>query len=230
MRHEESGISGISEIELLAVMTDHRQKLHESLVAWAQIIQATTERRLAKAVLVAVLNTSSIGGAFSGWLLAISGATIGLAFSDVESLLNVLSPGELRLVFGFLFASCTAGFFARIAGSYVDLYRQMSTELEAAIEAILKEHDIVEEEIEKTAGGMVEPPTLAPDFQRAVAAFVASLPPFMRSRALKGVERGQADPLFIYKRAVNIYLLQGAMVVVQAILFGLFVATIFWIV
>lgn len=208
-------------------MSEHITPLKKSLSNWAQIVQANTERRLAKAMFVSALNSSNIGGAFSGWLLAISGATIGLAFSDIESVLKILSPAELRTAFGFLFASCAAGFVARIAGSYVDLYRQLSTELEATVGAILEEHYLEAEKIKKTAGNLVEPPDLEPDLQRAVAQFLECIPSPFRQLALRSMAKGQADPLFIYKRATKIYFGQGLVVVVQVALFALFAITLF---
>jgi hypothetical protein len=208
-------------------MSDHLEKLHNSLGSWAKITQSNTEQRIAKALFSAILKTSNITGAFSGWLLAISGATIGLAFSSVDSVLQVLTPGELRAAVGFLLTSCVTGFIARIAGSYVDLHLQLISDLEDAIVGILDEHGVTQEQIEQTAGNLVPPPNLEPDIQRAVGQVLECLPAFLRNRALLGYKKGEADPLFVYKRATRINLIQGIVVIVQAVTFGLFAVVLF---
>ncbi|MDP3422114.1 MAG: hypothetical protein Q8S10_14475 [Thiobacillus sp.] len=203
-------------------MNEPIAKLQQSLSNWAQIVQANTEQRLAKAMFVTVLNSSGIGGAFSGWLLAISGATIGLAISNVESVLKVLNPGEFRTALGFLFASCAAGFFARIAGAYVDLYRQLSTELEATLLLILQEHELEAEKIKNTAGTLVQLPNIEPDLQKALVQFLECFPRPIRWLGMRGMQKGQADPLFVYKRATKIFFAQGWIVLGQVLLFALF--------
>jgi len=203
-------------------MNEPIEKLQQSLSNWAQIIQANTEQRLAKAMFITVLNSSGIGGAFSGWLLAISGATMGLAISNVESVLKVLNSSEFRTALGFLFASCATGFIARIAGAYVDLYRQLSTELEATLLLILKEHKLEAEKIKNTAGTLVEPPNVEPDLQKALVQFLECFPRPLRWLGMRGMKKGAADPLWVYKRATKIYFFQGWVVLGQVLFFALF--------
>ena len=176
-------------------MEDQLDNLKDSLNKWAETVQANTEQKITKALFTAVLNTSQIGGAFSGWLLAISGATIGLLFTDLGSVLQILSVSDLRWALIFLFCSCLAGVVARVAGTYVELFRQMIIELESTLESILREHGVEEEEIKRVAGGLVAPPELELDIERAFAHLLECIPKPQRWLAKRALVRGKADPL-----------------------------------
>ena len=196
--------------------------LEDALENWASMIRVGTEKRIAQSILFSVVTVSGISTQFSGWLLAICGATIGLAFSNLDSLVSFAKPSPIKAALLFLILSSFAGFIARIFGSYIELYRQIIIETDQRIKEVLEQHEKKAEEFKNTAGEDASVVDLYPNIEKAVSVALSCAPRAVRWWAGRGTKAGGADPFKVYKKAMKCILMQSFMIFFQVVFFGVF--------
>jgi hypothetical protein len=192
-------------------MTESSPNTEAVFKLWSELIRSNTEQSIAQSVLLALLNVSNISAQFSGWLMAICGATIGLAFSNIESIRATMGASGIQFAFLFLIVSCFFGFAARIFSGYVQLYRTIISEVQSSLKEILQAHETELDKVKETSRGDLEVPPSFPDIKRAILLVLDCFPSIFRRRIERKIKKqsGQ-NPFSIYRRAVAFVFAQSA--------------------
>ncbi len=114
-----------------------RKALHE----WADSIRSLTTHRLVEVTQLAILSSSPRLDDFAGWLLAISGGTLGLVIANAEAILRSTDPSLFKAGLYLLIASCVAGIAERLVGLRISVAVAIARHLERAFNKVLEEFD-----------------------------------------------------------------------------------------
>lgn len=109
-----------------------RKALHE----WADSIRSLTTQRLVEVTQLAILSSCSRLDDFAGWLLAISGGTLGLVIANAEPILRSTDPSLFKVGLYLLIASCLAGIAVRLVSLRISVVVAIARHLERAFNKV----------------------------------------------------------------------------------------------
>lgn len=191
-----------------------RALLHD----WVHSVRSSTNRRLAGAVHLAILAASPQIESFSGWLLAIAGATLGLMIANIGSIRAATDPSLLTAGTCWLMASCAFGVVEKYLALCVGTFTAMSRELETEITKVLDEYDEeikdLEEVVERVAGDA------SIDGAQVLEELVAPLWPPFRALARRQFVQGWKEPASGLRHAYSLFQWQSLLGTVQILCVG----------
>jgi hypothetical protein len=120
---------------------EEQEAAQTSLIEWAASVRSFTTRRLVEVTQLAILSSSPRLDDFAGWLLAISGGTLGLVIVNAEAILRSTDPSLFKAGIYMMIGSCVAGILERLVALPIGVAVAISRNLENAFNKVLEEFE-----------------------------------------------------------------------------------------
>ena len=196
---------------------DPVNKLQESCEAWSKFIKLDAEQGLAQAIFTAALGSVEESNQFLGWLLGLTGVTIGLIVGNIAEVSKIIEFQAVKCALILLFISGFLGLISKVFSFYVGVNRLAIRELTLLAKPIFDNFYNEHNQIELLARPYIEPPTGELDLER-VKDLISEPYNCLERRAIKNsFKKGTDDLLYAYKKAVWLFRWHGYFLIAQVL-------------
>ena len=196
----------------------------EKVQEWANVVRKEAEGNATQQLFLAGGEAALFMTKFSGWLLTITGATIGLTITNLHSLVPIVSRHSLYVGLVLLIASGVSGFLAQGFGLYINQVTYVLRRTLDDLRTVRLDHD---EEIQKIHRFSPSTPVdTTVDVERILQPLRDTLWWPWSALAERGIKKGQHDQFHGHKRVVQSALIQTYLVIGQVLAFLAFAVVV----